>query len=53
VTQATEIISPQTDIDLFISNNKSGNCNISKEEFQLYNTDDFSKKFRQSELDAL
>jgi ACT domain-containing protein len=39
-------IQAESDVHLFILNNKSSNCNIAKEEFQPYNSEQMGKKFQ-------
>jgi hypothetical protein len=44
--KASAVINSKEDVELFISNNKSKNCNIQKEEFQKFNPAEMNQKFR-------
>jgi len=51
VAKSVEKVESKADIDLFIVNNKSSNCNIQKEVFVPYNHEQMSKKFKASQDD--
>ena len=51
--KASGLVNSRKDIELFIKNNKSKNCNIQKEEFQKFNPAEVNHKFRHSDIDAM
>lgn len=51
IAKSANSILAESDVHLFILNNKSSNCNIVKEDFVEYNPEVMSKKFRQQSLE--